>query len=319
MATITSTSSTPPSSFDELVNKYMVQLGGNVPATNISQAQMAQAAQQQGMPGGNLLQMIAAKKAASKMFGGATSEAANAAINADAGLASQAAWNAGADSATASSELGSLISGETAPIMSEAPITGGFSSLGIGPQAGIIGAGLLGGRSALRMLQGKQKNWKDASLADNAGRLVLGMATFGGSELANKLFGGHKSTRDVARGNTSRLLKVSPEDTKWQDYVKGMRGQYDAAPSDPSKPFAGKYANWNEYKKAGLEAGDLTGVLGNLELGPDYGKASFDQQKAITQKLIDKDQYYSKKGEVKIKDQALAKQIASEILGAKKK
>ena len=99
-----------------------------------------------------------------------------------------------------------------------------------------------------------------------------------------------------------------------------MRSQYNAPPPDPSKPFAGKYASWDEYQKAGLDAADLTGVVGNLKAyGPQYAGLSFDQQKALTQKNIDAGNYSSSKGEVNINDEAKAKSFLDELLKAQKK
>lgn len=187
---------------------------------------------------------------------------------------------------------------------------GNAGSLGVGPLAGIAAATYLGGKSAYDMFKGKSDN----SLQGKAGRLTLGMATGGLSELARP-FAMHKSTRDVARGHTKDLLKQS-DDKQYQNYVSGMREQYNSAPVDPSKPFAGKYGSWDEYKKAGLEAGDLTGVYGNLKtFGQDWTKLNFDQQKKVTQGLIDAGLYNSKKGEVEITDADKAKQIYASTLG----
>lgn len=200
-------------------------------------------------------------------------------------------------------------------------VAGAESSVStIGVPAAVAIATVLGGRSGLRMLQGKQKNWKDASLADNAGRATLAIATGGLSEIGNKFFGGHQSTRQVAGRNTKSLMSQAPDDQKWQNYVAGMREQYNSAPTDPSKPFAGKYGSWDEYEKAGLEAADLTGVVGNLKAyGPQYAGLSFDQQKALTQKNIDAGNYSSKKGEVNINDEAKAKSFLDELLKANQK
>lgn len=117
----------------------------------------------------------------------------------------------------------------------------------------------------------------------------------------------HKTTRQVAQENTGRLQKSWGDDEQSQNYLAAMRDQYNSAPPDPSKPFAGKYGSWDEYVKGGLEANDLTGVLGNLETyGPEYGKMNFEQQKALTQSNIDAGNYYSDKGEVKIRDMGKA-------------
>jgi hypothetical protein len=191
------------------------------------------------------------------------------------------------------------------------PALAGESSLmSVGLPAGVALATILAGRSGLNMLRGKQKNWKDASLVDNAGRVALATGTFGLSEVANKFFGGHKTTRERAKGNTTELLKKYTDDPEYQNFVKGMREQFNSAPPDPSKPYAGgKYRTWDEYKKAGLEAGDLTGVKGNLDLGQEYTRLTPEQKKAFTQQLIDGDFYHSSKGEVEVKDLNRARKI----------
>lgn len=119
-----------------------------------------------------------------------------------------------------------------------------------------------------------------------------------------------ESTRDVQKRHTKDLENVAPNDPIYQAYVRGMREQHNSEPPDPSKPFAGKYGSWDEYKKAGLEAADLTGVHGNIkEYGPEWAKLSFDQQKAITQANIDAGNYDSRKGEVNFVDRNKARQI----------
>jgi hypothetical protein len=111
------------------------------------------------------------------------------------------------------------------------------------------------------------------------------------------------------------LLGAS-DDVDYQNYVQGMRKQYESAPLDPSKPFAGKYGSFDEYKAAGLEAADLTGVAGNIEAyGPEYAKLTQDQRQAITQANIDLDNYYSEGGDVLIKDKAKAEEARQRALG----
>lgn len=183
-------------------------------------------------------------------------------------------------------------------------------SMGFGPMAAIAGSTYLGGEAAYDMLKGRKPG--------TPGRVILGMATGGLSEVANK-FLGHESTRDHARKNTSRLQGMGEDDGNWQSYVAGMREQYNSAPVDPSKPFAGKYGSWNEYKSAGLEANDLTGVYGNLStFGPEWASLSQEDRIRVTQSLIDNDLYDSKKGEVIITDPEKAREIYSTVLGREK-
>lgn len=127
------------------------------------------------------------------------------------------------------------------------------------------------------------------------------------------------STRDIAKSHTKQLLGQSTDDPAWQSYVSAIREQYNAPPPDPSKPFhGGQYGTWNEYKEAGLDPNDLTGVYGNLKtFGNEWTKLNFDQQKAVTQGIIDAGLYDSKKGEVIITDPKKAQEIKNQVLGKK--
>lgn len=215
--------------------------------------------------------------------------------------------------AVASPEIVSATQGGTAAAATPgmfSGVMGNAGSMGVGPLAGIAAATYLGGKSAYDMFKGKSDN----SLQGKAGRLTLGMATGGLSEIARP-FAMHKSTRDVAKGHTKDLLKQS-DDKQYQNYVSGMREQHNSAPVDPSKPFAGKYATEEEYIRNGLEAADLTGVYGNIKtFGPDWTKLNFDQQKKVTQGLIDAGLYNFRKGEVEVTDADRAKQIYASTLG----
>lgn len=209
----------------------------------------------------------------------------------DPGIAANAATT---ESAAAAPSSFGLLSGNVAG-----------TGLGVLPLAGIAAGTYLGGKSALNLLQGKSDN----SLQGKLGRATLGIATGGISEIARP-FLMKPSTRDIAKKHTSELLDQNPQDANWQGYVSGMREQYDSAPIDPSKPFAGKYGSWDEYKKNGLEAGDLTGVYGNLKtFGPAWSNLTQEQRQAITQANIDADNYDSKKGEVVIKDEKKAQDL----------
>lgn len=212
----------------------------------------------------------------------------------------------------------SVVSG--APTAAAAPAATGVmgTGLGVAPLAAIAGATYLGGKAGLDMLQGKGKAWQDASLQDNAGRVILGMATGGLSEVANKFFGGRETTRDHQKGNTEELLKQS-DDPTWQGYVSAMREQNETGPSDASMPYGdskgNKFANFADYKKSGLDASNLTGVVGNLQtFGPDWAKLSQEQRQKVTQGIIDADLYDSKKGEVVITDPTKAKSIFDSIV-----
>lgn len=197
---------------------------------------------------------------------------------------------------------------QLAPNAATPGLLSGWGSLGIGPQAGIVAGTALTAKGLYDLQQGRK--------GDPFSRGVTAMSTFGFSELGRALGVGSPSTRDIAKSNTKSLQNIGKDDANWQDYVQGMRKQYDSGPTDPTKPFAGKYGSWDEYKRAGLEASDLTGVYGNLKtFGPDWEKLSQDQRVAVTQGLINANLYDSKKGEVDIVNETEAKKIAQGILG----
>jgi len=125
----------------------------------------------------------------------------------------------------------------------------------------------------------------------------------------------HKTTRQVAQEHTQDLLNQGKDNQNWQQYAAGMREQFNAAPPDKSKPFAGKYATWADYEKGGLDAADLTGVYGNLKVyGPEWANLTQEQRQAITQANIESGLYKSKKGEVEITDEKKAIENKNNVL-----
>jgi len=189
-----------------------------------------------------------------------------------------------------------------APALASTGVLG--TGLGILPLAAIAAGTYLGGKSAYNLLRGKN----DKSIPGLIGRGTLGIATGGLSEIARP-FLMHESTRDVAKKHTSDLLGIAKDDQPYQQYVTGMREQYNAAPPDPSKPFAGKYETWEDYQKGGLEAADLTGVYGNIKAyGPAWAGLTQEQRQAVTDANIKSGIYTSNKGEVEITDEAKAKE-----------
>lgn len=230
---------------------------------------------------------------------------------------------------TVASDAGAGFAGQTGGLTGAE----GASTLGAAaPYLGLAGAGL-GAYGLYNALDNNDKTSGALSGAALGGGLAaaaplvgLGPVGWGGLALAAALgagggFGltslfGHESTRDVAKKHTGQLQGMGKDDAAWQNYVKGMRTQYNSAPPDPSKPFhGGKYGSWDEYKQAGLDAADLTGVYGNLKtFGPEWAKLSFDDQKKVTQGIIDAGLYNSKKGEVEISDANRALQIRDSIL-----
>ena len=206
-----------------------------------------------------------------------------------------------------------LTLGEGAATAGAPTAAGGSLLSSVAVPAAVAAATYLGGKSLLNTLAGKADN----STQGKIGRGLLGIATGGLSEIGRK-FLVKPTTKDIQKKNTKGLLELGKDDANWQNYVTNMRAQVDTGPADRSKPFAGQYSSFDEYKKAGLRADDLTGVLGNLKtFGPEWAKLSFDQQKAVTQKLIDNNMYSSKKGEVIVTDAEKAKQLKNEALGIK--
>ena len=143
-----------------------------------------------------------------------------------------------------------------------------------------------------------------------------------GKNIRSKVF--HQSTKGRQEERTGQLLQQS-DDPNWQNYVASMRmQQIKEGPKDKTKPFfKGQYATFNEYKKAGLQADDLTGVYGNMDaFKPDYAEKaglpnwanlSFEQRKAVTQRLINEDMYSSKKGDIVIGDKEKARRIYEDM------
>jgi len=143
-----------------------------------------------------------------------------------------------------------------------------------------------------------------------------------GKNIRSKVF--HQSTKGRQQERTGQLMQQS-DDPQWQNYVAGMRlPQNQEGPKEETKPFyKGQYATFEEYKKAGLQADDLTGVYGNLDAFkpayaekqnlPNWAQLTFDQRKAVTQRLIDEDMYASKKGDIVIPDKEKARRIYEEM------
>lgn len=163
------------------------------------------------------------------------------------------------------------------------------------------------------------ETWMKLNKANNRwnDRFDLGL----GKNIRSKVF--HQSTKGRQKERTAQLMQQS-DDPQWQNYVANMRLQ----PEDPSKKgrkpfFGGTYATFDEYKKAGLQASDLTGVYGNLDAFkpayaeeknlPNWAQLSLEQQTAVTQRLIDEDMYASKKGDVVIPDKEKARRIYEEM------
>lgn len=223
--------------------------------------------------------------------------------------AANAVWNAGGTNAALTSSLANGTAG-TEGLASAAPTSAGGlagSGLGAGPWAGIAAQALLSGKAGLAELKGNKP--------DLLSRGALDLSTFGLNEAALP-FLMHKSTKQVWNDNTNDLQSMAPDNQNWLNTISGYRNRPDDAGSNPNPFHGGQYASWDDYKKAGLDANDLTGVNGMLQtFGPKYADYNFDQKKALTQAAIDNNLFESKKGEVNVTDQDKLRSLATGILG----
>lgn len=170
---------------------------------------------------------------------------------------------------------------------------------------------------------GKGIRGAGAQLGAGIGTMIMpGVGTAAGAAIGNALGYGldklgmfHKTTRQVAQEHTEDLLKTS-DDPTYQAYVQGMREQHNSAPPDPSKPFhGGQYGSWEEYKNAGLDRKDLTGVYGNIKAyGERWASLTQEQREAVTQANIDADNYDAKKGEVVMRDEKKGMELLDSTL-----
>lgn len=213
-----------------------------------------------------------------------------------------------------------LVSDSGLSLTSEVP--GAFSFEGIGG----AGNGILPVAGAIGMydvLKNKRKGARGIGQGAASGAAMGSYFGPWGTGIGAVIGGGlgamqRETTRDVAKRHTKELMEKNPGDAQYQNYVQGMREQYNSAPPDPSHPYGdtkgNKYATWDEYKKGGLDAANLTGVMGNLELGAEYTKLTPEQKIAFTQSQIDKNRYNSKKGEVLSTDLNAARSDLAELI-----
>lgn len=265
---------------------------------------------------------------AANQFGGGAANAAGANLLGQIGAAGApgAVTNAGAAAAGALSPgtAGGFVPGigEVAAITPAAEAAASGWSLGGIGSAGNYFAPALGAFGAYDALTNDYGTGRSAAQMAGSGALIgsyfgmpwLGAGIGGAIGLGKSLFD-QPSTRDIQKEHTGQLLKAST-DPVYQNYVQGMRAQHNEAPPDPENPFhGGQYGSFEEYKAAGLDAADLTGVYGNIKtFGSEWANLTQAQRQAVTQGLIDADLYYSKKGEVEISDANKAKEIKNSVL-----
>lgn len=166
--------------------------------------------------------------AAASQVGGSSvvaNEAANAAFNEAAGIASQNSFNAGANAAgeganaawnAGATEAGGGLS-EAAP-----SVFGNFSEMGLGPQAGVIA----GTASTIKGLSDVAKGKKDNSLMGKINRFHAGNATGGISEVVSKFGGSHgKGKAQKGQDKNRRFGKEKGvyDDKYWYTRLDGKR------------------------------------------------------------------------------------------------
>ena len=242
----------------------------------------------------------------------ATTAGAGAAVAVPTGVAGAMVPAAGAAGGTAAAASGGAAA-------SGAATTGGMSALGTGALAGgSLLAGGLGMRDLYTHDRGTGRSIIQGTASGAAAGAGIGAAFGGVGAVPGALIGGaiglaggigsryaqHESTRDRAIKNTAKLLKAS-DNKDYQNYISGMREQFNTAPKGPAFN-GGQFENFEQYKKAGLNAQDLSGVYGNLKLGEQYVALPQEMKNAYTQSQIDKGNYKSKKGEVQFVDSAAA-------------
>lgn len=212
-----------------------------------------------------------------------------------------------------------------APVAEAAPGMFSLGNIGAAGNAILPGIGAIGAYDVLSHDYGAGRSGIEGAASGAAigsffgpTGAIAGAGIGGLIGLGKSVFFDHESTRDRAQKHTGELLEQGKNDPSWQQYVSGIRQQYNAPPPDPSKPFKGQFGTWEEYKAAGLDPSDLSGVYGNLStFGPEWAKLTEEQRQAITKGLIDADLYDAHKGEVEITDAARARQIKDQILSGK--
>lgn len=320
--------------YDAMLKKFLLERGINPDAPATNGGMMAPPPQQGAGPLGKALN-IGIKKGVQKLLtDGApvADEAANAAWNESANLASQEAWNQGANIATnqsadlaaqeawnqsanlATEQAGSQLGSQAAP-----SVLGNFSSMGFGPQAGIIAGTVMTAQGIKDLVQGKKSSLPT--------RAVTAMSTFGGSELARALgFGNHKSTK---QHQAERWGKIA-DSADSSDYWKNAAATHAQVMND--KSVAGKWINekgevegaWTLDKAIrAIKAGDArntaafrTGALGHQRvIGNEWGTINDDQRDQFIREAANRNLYYGDHGDTMLKKEG--KDLFAELLAGK--
>lgn len=178
------------------------------------------------------------------------------------------------------------VSSEVAPT-----ILGNASQLGAGPLAAIGMSTYLGGKAGYDMLKGKEPGVP--------GRVILGMATGGLSELA-KPFLGSKSTKDIQAERWGGVGREDLADSmRGHDYFTGTGGE--------------------ESRDESFLTPDAIRVNPeNYGLIPQWDSLGKDRQNQFLQGLLDKKAVSERKGGIYYDDD-VAKQLADAILAEPEK
>lgn len=198
-----------------------------------------------------------------------------------------------------SSSAPEVISSTTPSILANA------GSMGVLPLAAIAGATFLGGKSAYNMLRGKE----DKSLGGKIGRVSLGIATGGLSEVGKKLFG-HKSTKQYQRERDDALSKINADYANFHQNTLANRDRANSAAAAQAADFVGFDPNgiWvnNKYKNTGdlnsLTENDITGSQAFFERDPNWLKKSLEERNKIARKYLDAKAIGSSKGMITLDD-----------------
>lgn len=153
------------------------------------------------------------------------------------------------------------------------PSLSGAGGVGAGPLALIGLATALGGRSAYKMLKGESKAWGKSSLADKAGRVILGNATGGLSEIANK-FSGDKNRWTTEKDRISDLANQGY--TGLPDYSNLTSGRSKEQLVNEAKATGGNVQFAQTRNEGTLTPQDIVGYASIIEkAGP---QATIDQK-----------------------------------------
>jgi hypothetical protein len=218
----------------------------------------------------------------------------------------------GGSGATTAGTTGATTAGSGASTTAGAgaSTTTGSTAATVGVPAAVALATILAGRTGVNMAKGKQKNWQDASLVDNAGRVLLAMGSFGYSELGNKLFGSKLNHKSTKRHQSDKWQRLADQGIAGVDQIMANGG--------PTQDTGYGDGNRNLITGGKSVGRDVWGTSGMFDtFGNDWlgGKYSEGQREQIAQAAIDNNLLDSKKGVVRVVDQDRLREIADQLTG----